>query len=146
MSIFAKLSILSIALLAGLGSIQAAEMDIALKDKLASTAPVEFIRVLIVPVSDFDSKTMAQSISAQYTRRADRYRAAVSQLKQIDDVLVKNNGSITMEMIGSASAPQEESYNQKLSERRNDSVKKWFLNVTLSKLDSTILTFTNTKF
>jgi hypothetical protein len=53
-------------------------------------------------------------------------------IKQIDDVLVKNNGSITMEMIGSASAPQEESYNQKLSERRNDSVRKWFLNVTLS--------------
>jgi len=53
-------------------------------------------------------------------------------IKQIDDVLVKNNGSITMEMIGSASAPQEESYNKKLSERRNDSVRKWFLNVTLS--------------
>ena len=53
-------------------------------------------------------------------------------IKQIDDVLVKNNGSITMEMIGSASAPQEKSYNQKLSERRNDSVKKWFSNVTLS--------------
>jgi hypothetical protein len=35
-------------------------------------------------------------------------------------------------MVGSASAPQTETYNQKLSERRNDSVKKWMLNYTLS--------------
>lgn len=53
-------------------------------------------------------------------------------LKQIDDVLIKNKGSITITMIGSASAPQKESYNQKLSERRNDSVKKWFLAQKLS--------------
>ena len=53
-------------------------------------------------------------------------------LKQIDDVLIKDKGSITITMIGSASAPQKESYNQKLSERRNDSVKKWFLAQKLS--------------
>jgi hypothetical protein len=53
-------------------------------------------------------------------------------LKQIDDVLIKDKGSITITMIGSASAPQKESYNQKLSERRNDSVKKWFLSQKLS--------------
>ena len=53
-------------------------------------------------------------------------------MKKIDDVLVKRNGSITLEMLGSASAPQEKAYNVKLSERRNDSVKKWFLNYKLS--------------
>jgi hypothetical protein len=53
-------------------------------------------------------------------------------MKQIDDVLVKRKGSITLEMLGSASAPQEKAYNVKLSERRNDSVKKWFLAYKLS--------------
>jgi len=53
-------------------------------------------------------------------------------MKQIDDVLVKRVGSITLEMLGSASAPQEKAYNVKLSERRNDSVKKWFLAYKLS--------------
>ena len=46
-------------------------------------------------------------------------------LKQIDEVLTKE-GSITITMIGSASAPQKEAYNKKLSERRIDSVRKWF--------------------
>ena len=52
-------------------------------------------------------------------------------MKEIDQILIKN-GSVTIDMIGSASAPQTVTYNQKLSERRNDSVKKWMLDYTLS--------------
>jgi hypothetical protein len=52
-------------------------------------------------------------------------------MKEIENVLLKE-GSITIDMVGSASAPQTVTYNQKLSERRNDSVKKWMLAYTLS--------------
>lgn len=52
--------------------------------------------------------------------------------QKIDEVLVKKGGKIEIELIGSASAPNTVSYNQKLSERRNDSVKQWFLSQTLS--------------
>ena len=53
-------------------------------------------------------------------------------LKQIEDILVKQNGTFEMEMIGSASAIATPTYNQKLSERRNNSVLKWFLQQPLS--------------
>ena len=56
-------------------------------------------------------------------------------MKEIDEILLKG-GSITIDMIGSASAPAKVSYNQKLSERRNDSVKKWMLAYKLSNGDT----------
>jgi hypothetical protein len=56
-------------------------------------------------------------------------------MKEIDQILLKG-GSITIDMIGSASAPQTVTYNQKLSERRNDSVKKWMLAYKLSNGDT----------
>jgi len=48
-------------------------------------------------------------------------------LNKLNEVLVDKKGKVTMQLVGSASAPQKLSYNKKLSERRNDSVKKWFL-------------------
>jgi hypothetical protein len=56
-------------------------------------------------------------------------------MKEIDEILLKG-GSITIDMLGSASAPAKVSYNQKLSERRNDSVKKWMLAYKLSNGDT----------
>jgi outer membrane protein OmpA-like peptidoglycan-associated protein len=53
-------------------------------------------------------------------------------LKQIEDILVNQNGKIDIEMIGSASAIASVSYNKLLSERRNNSVLKWFLQQPLS--------------
>jgi hypothetical protein len=53
-------------------------------------------------------------------------------MKQIEDILINKNGSIDIEMIGSASAIASVSYNQRLSERRNNSVLKWFLQQPLS--------------
>ena len=53
-------------------------------------------------------------------------------LKQVEDILINKNGSIEIEMIGSASAIASVPYNQKLSERRNNSVLKWFLQQPLS--------------
>lgn len=53
-------------------------------------------------------------------------------LKQIEDILVNKNGTIDIEMVGSASAIASVPYNQKLSERRNNSVLKWFLQQPLS--------------
>jgi outer membrane protein OmpA-like peptidoglycan-associated protein len=47
--------------------------------------------------------------------------------KQLNEILVDKKGKVEIEFVGSASAPQTISYNKKLSERRNDSVKKWFL-------------------
>jgi outer membrane protein OmpA-like peptidoglycan-associated protein len=52
--------------------------------------------------------------------------------EKIDEILVKKKGKIEIELVGSASAPAKVSYNQKLSQRRNDSVRKWFLAQTLS--------------
>ena len=51
-------------------------------------------------------------------------------LPQISDILI-NKGKIEIQMVGSASPTATESYNQKLSERRNDSVKKWFMKQVL---------------
>jgi outer membrane protein OmpA-like peptidoglycan-associated protein len=53
-------------------------------------------------------------------------------LKQIEDILVNQNGKIDIEMVGSASAVAAVSYNQSLSERRNNSVLQWFLQQPLS--------------
>ena len=51
-------------------------------------------------------------------------------LPKIDDILT-NKGTITIQMVGSASPTASESYNKKLSDRRNDSVLKWFAKQTL---------------
>jgi hypothetical protein len=47
-------------------------------------------------------------------------------LEKIREVLVKKNGSIEIELVGSASAPNTPEYNVNLSERRIDSVIQWF--------------------
>jgi outer membrane protein OmpA-like peptidoglycan-associated protein len=52
--------------------------------------------------------------------------------QKIDEILVKKKGKIEIELVGSASAPAKVSYNQKLSQRRNDSVRQWFLAQKLS--------------
>ena len=52
--------------------------------------------------------------------------------QKIDEILVKKKGKIEIELVGSASAPQTVSYNKLLSERRNFSVQKWFLDQKLS--------------
>lgn len=56
-------------------------------------------------------------------------------IDKIGDVLI-NGGKVTINLIGSASAPATETYNKKLSERRNDSVEKWFLSQKLSNGDT----------
>lgn len=67
-------------------------------------------------------------------------------VKKIDDIL-SNGGEVTIEMVGSASATATESYNKKLSQRRNDSVLKWFLNQQVSGGTTTIKTYyDNQKF
>jgi len=53
-------------------------------------------------------------------------------IKQIEDVLVNKEGTMEIEMVGSASAIAAVSYNQKLSERRNNSVQKWLYAQPLS--------------
>lgn len=52
-------------------------------------------------------------------------------IKKIDDIL-SNGGEVSIDMVGSASATASVSYNDKLSQRRNDSVLKWFLAQPLS--------------
>ena len=52
-------------------------------------------------------------------------------LKKVDDILSKG-GEITIDMVGSASATASVSYNDKLSQRRNNSVLQWFLKQPLS--------------
>lgn len=46
-------------------------------------------------------------------------------LPKIDEILTKK-GSVEIQMVGSASATASVSYNDKLSQRRNNSVEKWF--------------------
>lgn len=52
-------------------------------------------------------------------------------LKKIDEIL-SGGGEITINTVGSASAIASETYNKKLSQRRNDSVLQWFLKQPLS--------------
>jgi outer membrane protein OmpA-like peptidoglycan-associated protein len=54
-----------------------------------------------------------------------------SLIKKIDDIL-SNGGEVAIDMVGSASATAPVSYNDLLSQRRNDSVRQWFLAQTLS--------------
>lgn len=66
-------------------------------------------------------------------------------IKKIDDVL-SNGGSITINMVGSASATATETYNNKLSERRNNSVLQWFLKQQLSGGTTIDTYYQNKKF
>ena len=59
-------------------------------------------------------------------------------LKQIEEILVVKNGTIDIELVGSASAIASVEYNKHLSERRNNSVLKWFLQQPLSGGTTTI--------
>jgi len=54
-----------------------------------------------------------------------------SLMPRIDKIL-SEGGEITIDMVGSASANATESYNDKLSQRRNNSVEQWFLKQPLS--------------
>lgn len=65
-------------------------------------------------------------------------------IKKIDEILT-GGGEVTIDMVGSASATASESYNRKLSERRNDSVKQWFLKQPLSG-GTTIANYYPSKF
>jgi hypothetical protein len=65
-------------------------------------------------------------------------------MKRIGEILLKG-GDVTMDLLGSASAPQTTSYNKKLSERRNDSVKQWILAYKISDNGDTIQTYYDSK-
>jgi outer membrane protein OmpA-like peptidoglycan-associated protein len=60
-----------------------------------------------------------------------------SLMPRIDKIL-SEGGEITIDMVGSASANATESYNDKLSQRRNNSVEQWFLKQTISGGTTTI--------
>jgi len=47
-------------------------------------------------------------------------------LEKLKEIIVKKNGSVEIELVGSASAPNTPEYNVNLSERRIDSVIQWF--------------------
>lgn len=57
-------------------------------------------------------------------------------LKRIDETIIENNGKVTITLEGSASSPQTQGYNDLLSQRRIDSVKKWFAKQTFSNGES----------
>ena len=63
-----------------------------------------------------------------------------SLMPRIDKIL-SEGGEITIDMVGSASANATESYNDKLSQRRNNSVEQWFLKQTISGGTTTIKTY-----
>jgi len=48
-------------------------------------------------------------------------------LPKLKEIIIDQGGKVTLELQGSASAPASVGYNDNLSQRRNDSVKKWFL-------------------
>ena len=63
-----------------------------------------------------------------------------SLMPRIDKIL-SGGGEITIDMVGSASAYSTVSYNDKLSQRRNNSVEQWFLKQTISGGTTTIKTY-----
>ena len=63
-----------------------------------------------------------------------------SLMPRIDKIL-SEGGEITIDMVGSASANATVAYNDKLSQRRNNSVLQWFLKQTISGGTTTIKTY-----
>jgi hypothetical protein len=62
-------------------------------------------------------------------------------LPKLKEIIIDQGGTVILELQGSASAPASVGYNDNLSQRRNDSVKKWFLkqklgNDTIATLQS----------
>jgi len=57
-------------------------------------------------------------------------------LPKLKEIIIDKGGTVTLELQGSASAPASVEYNKNLSQRRNDSVKKWFLK---QKLGDTLI-------
>jgi len=62
-------------------------------------------------------------------------------LPKLKEIIIDQGGTVVLELQGSASAPASVGYNDNLSQRRNDSVKKWFLkqklgNDTMATLQS----------
>jgi len=62
-------------------------------------------------------------------------------LPKLKEIIIDQGGTVVLELQGSASAPASVGYNNNLSQRRNDSVKKWFLkqklgNDTMATLQS----------
>ncbi len=54
-----------------------------LEEYIAGRNADEFVRVLIVPVSDHDPAALKKSLATDYETRADRHRAGVARLKAI---------------------------------------------------------------
>jgi len=52
-------------------------------------------------------------------------------LKKLKEIIIDKNGTVVLTLRGSASAPAKVGYNKKLSQRRVDSVQKWFKNQKL---------------
>jgi len=54
-----------------------------LEAQLASTGPNEFVRVLVIPESDYNPAVFKSALKEQYRTRAERHRAGIEQLKTI---------------------------------------------------------------
>ncbi|MCP4567425.1 MAG: hypothetical protein GY841_07585, partial [FCB group bacterium] len=68
-------------------SLSAGILTAPLQDRLSNfTADSDdFVRVVIIPVSNHDSKAMKSSLSRSFKTRADRHRVGVAQLKAVAD-------------------------------------------------------------
>ena len=93
-----------------------------------SSGGLQFTRAQVIPFFD-------QVIIGNFKKIKDEL------LPKLKEIIIDQGGTVVLELQGSASAPASNDYNVYLSQRRNDSVKKWFLkqklgNDTIATLQS----------
>ncbi len=79
-ALHAALSLFFIA--AGVGALSAGEISQELAEHIAGRNSGEFIRVLIIPVSDHDPSLLKQTLTNNFRSRAERHRFGMEQLQE----------------------------------------------------------------
>ncbi len=90
----------------GSAGVNAGHLSDQLEQYIAGRGDDEFVRVVIIPVSDYNSITLKTSLTDQYRTRSERHRAGVEQLQAAAE---KSQSAIKdrlreMETIGRATA------------------------------------------
>jgi len=78
--IFIILAVLSLSSI-----IEAGYISGPLEQQLSAMSPDEFVRVLIIPVSDHNPALFKSALIDQYHTRGDRHRAGIEQLRAVAD-------------------------------------------------------------
>ena len=65
------------------GPVWAGVLSDALADHVAGKSNDRFVRVLVIPVSDYEPSALKRSLSRTYASRGDRHKHGMEQLQEI---------------------------------------------------------------